>query len=277
MSHLLRRNAPITSEGWQRIDDEARERLVPNLGARRLVDFLGPHGWSHSATNLGRVTAMREAPVADVDARLRQVLPLVELVVPFSLSREELRAGDRGAEDIDFASLDDAARRIARTENTAVFHGWTEAGITGIVQATPHDPLEHRGGAEAFVAIVAGGVERLLGAGIDGPYGLALGEELWAVVMEGSEHGGYPALRHLEQITDGPTVWVPGLRQAVLLSLRGGDFLFDSGQDIGIGYLDHDADAVRLYLEETFTFRIATPEAAVALTQATRQGRAKAK
>ncbi len=34
---------------------------------------------------------------------------------------------------------------------------------------------------------------------------------------------------------------------------------------------------VELYLEETFTFRIATPEAAVALTQATRQGRAKAK
>ena len=50
------------------------------------------------------------------------------------------------------------------------------------------------------------------------------------------------------------------------MSLRGGDFLFDSGQDLSIGYESHDADAVRLYLEESFSFRVAAPEAAVALT-----------
>jgi uncharacterized linocin/CFP29 family protein len=48
-------------------------------------------------------------------------------------------------------------------------------------------------------------------------------------------------------------------------SLRGGDFLFDSGQDLSIGYDSHDADAVHLYVEESFSFRVATPEAAVAL------------
>ena len=56
-----------------------------------------------------------------------------------------------------------------------------------------------------------------------------------------------------------------GLSGAVLLSLRGGDYLFQSGQDLSIGYDHHDADAVRLYLEESFSFRVATPEAAVAL------------
>jgi uncharacterized linocin/CFP29 family protein len=90
---------------------------------------------------------------------------------------------------------------------------------------------------------------------------------MWSDVVEGSERGGYPVLRHLEQITEGPTVWTPGLRQAALVSLRGGDFLFDSGQDISIGYTSHDAARVELYLEETFTFRVATPEAAIALTR----------
>ena len=33
-----------------------------------------------------------------------------------------------------------------------------------------------------------------------------------------------------------------------MLSLRGGDFLFESGEDLSIGYADHDADAVQLYL-----------------------------
>ena len=32
MTHLLRSHAPITTAGWQRIDDEARERLTPSLG-----------------------------------------------------------------------------------------------------------------------------------------------------------------------------------------------------------------------------------------------------
>ena len=51
MSHLLREHAPITSAGWEEIDSEARERLTPNLAARKLVDFGGPLGWEHSAKN----------------------------------------------------------------------------------------------------------------------------------------------------------------------------------------------------------------------------------
>ena len=54
MSHLLREQAPITEAGWELLDAEARERLAPALAARKLVDFSGPHGWDHSATNLGR-------------------------------------------------------------------------------------------------------------------------------------------------------------------------------------------------------------------------------
>jgi uncharacterized linocin/CFP29 family protein len=50
-----------------------------------------------------------------------------------------------------------------------------------------------------------------------------------------------------------------------VLSTRGGDFLFDSGQDLSIGYESHDADTVQLYLEESFSFRVASPDAAVPL------------
>ena len=60
-------------------------------------------------------------------------------------------------------------------------------------------------------------------------------------------------------------VWAPGVEGSVVLSLRGGDFVLDSGQDLSIGYLDHDADVVRLYLEESFNFRVLEPDAAVAL------------
>jgi uncharacterized linocin/CFP29 family protein len=84
-------------------------------------------------------------------------------------------------------------------------------------------------------------------------------------VIETTEYGGYPLFEHLRQILGGPFVWAPGVQGAVVLSLRGGDFLFDCGQDLAIGYEGHHAEAVELYLVETFGFRVATPEAAVAL------------
>ena len=109
-------------------------------------------------------------------------------------------------------------------------------------------------------------VEALLQAGVDGPYGLALGPAAYTRVLETSEHGGYPLLDHLRKIVGGPLVWAPGVDGAVVVSQRGGDFLLDVGQDLSVGYTSHDADAVELYLEESLTFRVATAEAAVALS-----------
>ena len=265
MSHLLRQHAPITEASWSLIDDEARERLTPALAARKLVDFAGPHGWEYSATNLGRTVALADAPGAGLEAQQRRVIAAVELRAPFAIARAELRDADRGADDVDFAALDDAAHRIATAENRAVFHGWPAAGITGIAQASSHDPITLGEDCELYPGHVAKAVEALLRAGVDGPYGLALGREAYTRVLETTEHGGYPLLDHLRQIIGGPLVWTPGVDGAVVVSQRGGDFLLDVGDDLSVGYDRHDADTVDLYLVESFTFRVATPEAAVAL------------
>jgi uncharacterized linocin/CFP29 family protein len=264
MSHLLREQAPISDAGWELLDSEARERLTPALAARKLVDFAGPQGWDHSATNLGRTEAVAEG-LDGVAARQRLVLGLVELRARFSVARSELEAAERGARDVDLEALDEAAQRTARAENAAVFHGWSGAGITGVIEASPHERIEMGEDCERYPRHVAVAVDALRGVGIDGPYGLALGPEVHTRVLETSEHGGYPLLEHLREILGGPIVWAPGLDGAAVLSLRGGDFLFESGQDISIGYEAHDEGAVDLYLEESFSFRVATPEAAVAL------------
>jgi uncharacterized linocin/CFP29 family protein len=266
MNHLLRELAPITEAGWQQLDDEAKDRLTPALAARKLVDFSGPHGWQHSATNLGRTSKLGAAPVDGVDGRRRRVLPLVELRAEFELAVEELRDTDRGAEDADLAPLDHAAHQLATAENVAVFDGWDEA-IVGIGSASPHDPITVGQGAEGFTRGVAAAVELLLRNGVGGPYGLAVGGEDFREVISAHEPGGHSLYTHLQTILDGPIVWSPGARQPILVSLRGGDFLFDAGQDVSLGYISHDAETVRLYLEESFSFQVATPEAAVALTR----------
>jgi uncharacterized linocin/CFP29 family protein len=263
MNHLLRSLAPISEAGWELLDSEARERLTPALAARKLVDFSGPHGWEYSATNLGRVASLSGAPSEGVSGLQRQVLPVVELRADFALSRSELRDADRGADDTDLEPLDRAAHDIAVAENAVVFHGWSGA-MTGIAEASPHGKLA-LGEANGYPGQAAAAVEVLLSSGIGGPYGLALGSEAYRVALGTAENGGYPLVEHLRKVIDGPIAWAPGVDGAVLLSLRGGDFVLECGQDASVGYESHDGEVVRLYLEESFTFRVATPEAAVAL------------
>lgn len=267
MNHLLRENAPITEAGWNKLDGEARERLEPALATRKVVDFGGPHGWDYSAANLGR-TGELDA-FENVTATRRRVLGVVELRADFTVSRGELRDLERGAEDIDLDALDEAARRIAHAENVAVFHGWAEAGIRGIAESCSHPAVGLSEDFNNYARHTAEAVETLLKAGISSPYALALGPDQYTGVIQSTEHGGYPLFDHLKKIlVGGPIVWAPGVRGAVVVSLRGGDFLFESGQDLSIGYDRHDAENVHLYLEESFSFRVATPEAACFLQPA---------
>ena len=264
MNHLLRGLAPISEAGWREIDDEARERLRPALSARGLVDFGGPHGWDHAARNLGRTSEL-SAPYDGVSARQRRVLPVVELRADFTVSRSELQDLDRGADDIDLGDLDEAALRLAVAENRALLTGWDDV-VPGISDSSTNPRVPLGESAEQFPRAVAAAVETLLGEGIEGPHALALGTDQHRAVLETAERGGYPLLEHLRQIVGGPITRVSGLTGGVLLSRRGGDFLLDLGQDVSIGYDHHDGESVALYLQESFTFHVATPEAAVVLT-----------
>ena len=264
MNHLLRAQAPISEAGWKLVDEEARQRLAPALAARKVVDFSGPLGWEHSATNLGRVSPLASPPLEGVSGLQRRVLPLVEMRADFAMLRAELRDADRGADDTDLGPLDVAAHQMAVAENAAVFHGW-EGVIVGIERASSHQALVLGESAEEYPKLVASAIELMLRSGIGGPYALVLGSDQYRDVTETAEHGGYPLLEHLRKILEGSIIWAPGVNGAVVLSLRGGDFIFECGQDLSVGYESHDGELVRLYIEESFSFHVATPEAAVAL------------
>lgn len=262
---LLKRNlAPITTEAWSAIDEAARDVLETRLGGRKLVDFDGPHGWQHAAVNLGRVELLDEELEGGVHAGLRAVQPLAEVRTPFELELMELDSVARGAEAPDLTPLERAAERIARVENRAIFHGSSPLGIVGIADGSEHDPINWPEEPEGALQAVIDAGERLGEAGVGGPYALALGPSTWQALARATE-GGYPIRRRVDELIEGPVVWVPDLDGAVLLSMRGGDFVLTVGQDLSIGYVTHDRDKVELYLAGTFTFRVLDPAAAVCI------------
>ncbi|HEX6312140.1 MAG TPA: family 1 encapsulin nanocompartment shell protein [Acidimicrobiia bacterium] len=263
MNHLYRELAPVSERAWQQIDREAERVLRHFLAGRKLVDFSGPHGWDHGALQLGRVDPAADPPADRVTADVRRVQPLVELRAPFEVARVEIDSIDRGNDAPDLGPVGDAARRAALAEDRSVFHGYAAGGIEGIAQATTHDRLPISDDYNEYPGTVARAVALLQRAGIGGPYGIALGPKCHTGVIETTERGGYPVLEHIRLILGGPVVWAPGVDGAIVLSLRGGDFQLVSGQDLSIGYLDHDAESVRMALVESLAFRVLEPDAAV--------------
>ena len=268
MNHLHRELAPISDAAWQQIDDEARRALRNFLTARKVVDFVGPLGWDHSALGLGRVVDGGGGPADGVQSQVRLVQPFVELRTHFTLERSEIDAVDRGAPDADWDPVVDAARRAALAEDHLVFRGFPAAGVRGVVETSIHEPIEITPEYDQYPTFVAKAVDTLRRGGVDGPYAILLGPRCWTGVIESTQHGGYPILEHLRLISEGPVLWAPAVDGALVVSLRGEDFELMVGQDLSIGYTSHDATTVTLFLEESLTFRAAGPEAAIALRYA---------
>ena len=265
MNHLMRELAPVADDAWEEISEEASSVLRQFLAARKLVEFSGPKGWDHAAEVTGRVDRLDGGPRDGIAGALRQVQPLVELRADFALDRSELDAVERGAPDPDLDPVAEAARSLALAEDAAVFDGYPDAGIVGIAEASPHDPITITTDYEDYPRSVAKAVSRLRLEGVEGPYGIALGPRCYQGVMETTQRGGYPVLQHVREILGGPIVWAPAVNGAMVVSLRGDDFELVVGQDVSIGYRSHNETSVSLYLEESMTFRAVGPEAGIAL------------
>jgi uncharacterized linocin/CFP29 family protein len=265
---LLKRNlAPILPDAWNAIDEEARRVLKLNLAGRKVVDFRGPHGWKFAAVSTGRLQLLPDQPIKDVSVGVRTVQPLVEIRTPMVLDIMELDTIARGAVNPDLDPIVQAAERVARLEDQAIFHGYPAGGIVGIIEASPHAPVRLANVADWPKAVVQA-KEVLRAAGVGGPYALVLGPRAYDELSAASEDG-YPLRKRIERaIIDGPLVWAPALMGAVLMSTRGGDFELTVGQDLSIGYAYHEKHRVELYLTESFTFRVLEPKAAVWLQSA---------
>lgn len=263
MNNLHRELAPISAAAWAEIEEEARRTFTTRSAARRVVDMPDAGGYELAAVPAGRL-APASAPAAGVQAHRREVYPVLELRVPFTVRRSEVDDVERGATDADWQPVKDAATAMATAEDRTVFHGGD--GIRGIAPSSSNAPIAAPDDVRDMPESVAQAISELRLEGVEGPYALLLSAELYTAVAETTVHG-YPVLDHIRRIMgDGRTVWAPAIDGAIVLSERGGDYELQLGQDLSIGYLSHDAAEVHLYLQETLTFRVNTDEASVVIT-----------
>jgi uncharacterized linocin/CFP29 family protein len=264
MNNLHRELAPISDPAWAQIEEETTRTLKRYLAGRRVVDVPAPGGVALPGVATGHLTPIA-APAEGIIAHQREVKRLAELRVPFELSRQAIDDVERGSEDSDWQAAKDAAKILAFAEDRAIFNGYKEADIQGVREGTsnPIDALP--ADIRDYPDAVAHALSQLRLVGVNGPYSVLLGANEYTALAETRDYG-YPVLEHVKRIVDGNIVWAPAIDGAVVLTTRGGDFELNIGQDTSIGYLSHTDDVVKLYLQETFTFRVLTSEASVVLS-----------
>ena len=263
MNNLHRELAPISEMAWSRIEEETSRTLKRYLAGRRVVDLQGPSGSTLAAVGTGHLRSVT-APEDGVITHQREVKAVVEVRVPFELDRQQIDDVERGANDSDWQPAKDAARKIAFAEDRAIFEGYSAADIVGIRQGTSNPVMTLSADVRAWPDALAGALSQLRLAGVNGPYSVLLGATAYTTLAEASDNG-YPVLQHVRRLVETDLIWAPAIEGAVVLTTRGGDFDLHVGQDFSIGYLSHTDAAVRLYLQETFTFLLLTTEAAVSL------------
>ena len=265
MDLLKRELAPISGEAWEQIDEEARRVLKLHLAGRKVVDFSGPHGWTLGGVNTGRLVNIEAPAVPEVGHAIRDVRPLIELRSPIVLDILELDYAARGAGDLNLDPVIAAAERVARAEDSAIFHGFKGGNVTGIVEASPHAPIDVQTKVD-WPRVVSAAADKLRLAGVNGPYALVLGSPAFEELMSGGDDG-YPLRKRItDSVAQTSLVWAPALKGgALLISIRGGDYELTVGQDLSVGYASHDRTKVELYLTESFTFRILEDKAAILL------------
>ncbi len=259
---LLRRElAPISPVGWSEIDAMAKETLVANLSGRKFVDIDGPHGIGHACVTLGRLAMPEKTKNSAVGYGIHQVQPLVEARVNFSLQTWELDNAERGAKDIQLDALVEACREIALFEEKAIYEGFKPGSVKGLIEHVKGEQLGVSLDMDSIVDAVSEGQARMLKEGVEGPANFVVSPGIWKFLARSTPGGTLRSI--LERQIEGKVIYSELVKDALLVSSRGGDLELTVGQDFSIGYHSHTATEINLFATESFTFRVVAPEVLV--------------
>lgn len=260
---LYRELAPISNAVWQEIDERAAEVLKSYLSARRVVNVNGPKGFAHNVLTDGRLGDTVELDNG-VSYGNYKVQPLVESRVEFDMERWELDNLARGAKDIDYEALEIAMRDIALFEEDAIYNGLENALIEGIDQALELDPIELGKDAKSIMEAITKGLVELRKNFAQKPFSLVVNEEAYKRIL--SSETAYPLDERIKKLIGGDIIFSHVVDGAYLLPLDHEDLELTIGRDFSIGYQAHDAETVRFFVTESFTFRILDPNIIVKFT-----------
>src|SRR5438477_3186898 len=124
MEWLRRSAAPLSAKVWKEVDEIAGSMFKQTIVARRIVDFDGPRGWNHVATQLG---TFKPAQTPKTSGKVRFLVPdvmlLTELRADLTIPWADIDIFERVGPTLESKSIEGAAHEMALAEDAVVFYG----------------------------------------------------------------------------------------------------------------------------------------------------------
>jgi len=247
--------APINEESWKEIEERLMEVFKSHLSARKVVKVVGPKGLDYNVISEGRLEEVQED--GDLCYANYKVTPLTEVRVEFEMDRWELDNVLRGAKDVDYEPLEEAAKKIALFEENVIYNGSDKLNIKGLIKSSAHETLTFGNEQESILDSIANGIIKLRESYQEGPFVLVVGKEAYKRLISKGE--GYSLIEKIESLTGHKIIYSHVLDGAVLVPYNHDDLELTIGQDLNIGYQNHDNNKIRFFITESFTFRVLDP------------------
>ena len=252
---LYRDLAPVASEAWQEMEERLMEVFTTYLSARKVVKVDGPKGADFNVITEGRLNDIGEEN--GVAFGNYDILSLTESRVEFEISRWELDNVLRGAKDIDYTPLEEAAKKIALFEEKAIYNGLSNGNIKGLKECSEHEAVNFGNDEESIMDSVSKAVIKLRESFQTSPFTLIVGDEAYNRIISSS--AAYPLDKRIEELIGSGIVYSPAVEGAILVPYNHADLELTIGQDLSLGYQNHDNKNVRFFITESFTFRVLDP------------------
>lgn len=263
---LMRNQAPVSGEEWQRMDQTIVEVARKLLVGRRFIPMAGPLGLGTQYVTLDRLAVTDKAPIA-VDLGTRRVVPLATLEKDFTLLWQDLATAEQTGYPLDMGPVAVAAVTVAQQEDALIFNGTRQ--VEGLLTAKGHltgtfgnwdDPL-------AAIASVAGAVGQLMSQSLQGPFALAVNPVTYAKLLKPVD-GMQLALKLMGEIATAGVFQTPVLpeNQAVVVSNGRENLELVVGQDLTTAYLGPVGMDHSFRVLETLALRIRRPVAIAVLS-----------
>jgi uncharacterized linocin/CFP29 family protein len=252
--------APFGQDVWDQIDAVARAAADEERAGRRLLETVGPLGFS------ARAGVAEDQRVGDeTDERVHVHVPRVS-VLPvlhrtFSLGARAV-AGAAAREPLVLSDAAEAAREIARAEDRLLFAGNGAAGVRGL--------LEHAGAVELVPGDwgdparaaddLLGALARLDAAGRHGPFAAAVSPVRYYQLFRPHRGTSLTPYQQLLPAFSGGIVKAPALEDGAVVVVRSASGpRAVVGQDLAAAYDGREGVFHRISLVESVTLLQGVP------------------
>ena len=268
---LMREDAPLTSEEWQKLDQVVIEVARHNLAARRFLSVHGPVGAGVQVVAVDHFGGLTPADIGldavesaePVELAEREYIPLTTIFKDFILRWDDIALARQHGAEVDVTPAAAAAVMVARTEDALLFHGQDkEPGLLKTKGRTtvPLGEWETTPGA-ALEAVLAGW-NKLTSAGFTGHFTLVLSNNLYAKLHRVNGNTGTLEIAQIRELVK-DIVPTPALKakQAMLVASGPENLDLAVGQDLVTAYLGPDGMDHVFRVFESLVLRLKRPGA----------------